>query len=64
MSHTVGGTLTAAKNTVQGALKGNVDDIAKVAIVAGMATSTIPVATGVAALAGNSAVGALIDVFA
>lgn len=51
-------------NTVKGAMHGNVDDIAKVAVVAGVAANAIPVSTGVAVLAGSSAVGALIDTFA
>ncbi len=64
MNHTVGAGLQAMKSTVQGAAHGDMGDLAKIAVVAGMATSAIPVSTGVALLAGDTAVGALIDVFA
>ncbi|WP_434025594.1 hypothetical protein [[Pseudomonas] boreopolis] len=40
------------------------EDIAKIAVAAGMATGSIPLATGAVALAGDAALGALVDVFA
>ncbi len=55
MNHTVGAGWHAVKDTLRGAARGEVDDIAKVAVVAGMATGTVPVATGLVALAGESA---------
>lgn len=63
-SHTLGTGWRAVKDTVRGAIDGEIDDIAKIALVAGMATGSVPVATGVAALASDAAVGTLIDVFA
>lgn len=54
----------AVKDTVRGALHGEMDDIAKVAVVAGMATNAVPVAAGLSFLAGKPAVGAIIDAFA
>lgn len=60
----VSASLHAVKNTVQGALRGDMDAIGKVVIVAGMATNAITVPMGVAALAGDSTIGAIIDAFA
>lgn len=62
--HTLGAGWRAVTNTVHGAMNGEVDDIAKIAVVAGMATGSIPVTTGVIALAGDAALGSLVDVFA
>jgi hypothetical protein len=64
MNNTIGAGWHAVKNTVRGAAHGEVDDIARLALVAGMATGNVPVATGVVALAGESALGGLIDTFA
>lgn len=63
-NHTLGAGWRAVKDTVQGAMKGEMEDIAKIAVAAGMATGSIPLVTGAVALAGDAALGALVDVFA
>ncbi|WDS36856.1 hypothetical protein [Pseudoxanthomonas sp.] len=64
VGHTVGAAWQAVKGTVQGALHGDVKDIARLAVVAGMANGSMTVGAGVTALAGESAIGSLLDVFA
>lgn len=63
-NHTIGAGWRAVSNTVRGAMDGEVDDIARIAVVAGMASGTVPVNTGLTVLAGDVAVGSLIDAFA
>lgn len=62
--HTLGAGWRAVRDTARGAVSGDLKDIAKVAVVASMATGSLPLATGMVALAGNAAVGSLVDVFA
>lgn len=60
--NTVGAGLNAVGQSVRGAVNGELGDVAKVAVVAGMALGSVPVATGAAVLAGGQALGTLIDI--
>lgn len=54
----------AVKDSVRGAFKGEVEDIAMVAAVAGVAAGSIPVSTGIAVAAGGELLGLVVDAFA
>ena len=62
-NHTIGAGWRAVKDTVNGAMDGQLNDIAKIAVVAGIATGSIPLSTGAIALAGDTALGSVIDTF-
>lgn len=64
VDHTLDAGWRVVANTMRGAMNGEVDDIARIAVVAGMATGSIPVSTGTVALAGDATIGSLVDVFA
>lgn len=62
-SSTAGSLWDTVKSTINGAANGDMGDMAKVAIGAAVLTGSMPVSTGVAAMAGNYIAGSLLDVF-
>lgn len=56
--------LNVIKDTVRGAFRGQVADIAKVAAAVGVAAGAIPASTGLAVAAGGELIGLAVDVFA
>jgi type IV secretory pathway VirB2 component (pilin) len=58
------GGWNTVKQTMRGALRGDVGDIATVAGIAGVATGALPVSTGLAVVAGGELLGTVVDVFA
>lgn len=63
-SHSAFSAWNLVKDTVRGATDGEAADIAKVVVGAAVVTGAMPATTGVAVLAGQAAVGRLLDVFA
>ncbi|WPB58983.1 hypothetical protein [Xylophilus sp. GOD-11R] len=64
LSHTAEAAWNTVKQTVRSANEGDLGDMAKVAVGAAVLTGAMPASTGVAVLAGNAALGQLLDVFA